>query len=83
MTTKVELLRVIRKNCISCMGGYEIEITKCTAPDCPLFDYRMGKDPRPNPNKVRMAIERTGRNGFKPLKECSSEHENQRQGVNG
>ena len=65
MTTKAQLLRVVRKQCLECMGGYESEIPICTSPNCSLFDYRMGKDPKPNPNKVKMG-KVAGRNyGFK------------------
>ena len=58
MTTKSQLLRIIRKNCLDCMGGYEAEIPRCTSPACSLFDFRMGKDPRPNQSRVRMSKER-------------------------
>jgi len=79
MTTKAELLRVIRRECKICMGGYENEITKCTSPDCPLFDFRSGKDPRPNPNKVKMGTERASKNGFKPFTEGSLDNEDGRE----
>jgi len=63
MTTKSELLRVIRKQCTSCMGDVPSEVTKSTSPKCSLFDFRFGKDPRPNPGKVEMGK----RQGYKNL----------------
>lgn len=38
-------LTAIRAFCIQCMGGYVNLIPDCTAPKCPLFAYRMGKNP--------------------------------------
>jgi len=34
----------IRKFCIECMGGSWSEVRLCTAPDCPLYRYRMGNE---------------------------------------
>ena len=65
MTTKAELLRVIRRQCKDCMAGVESEIIKCTAPNCPLFDFRSGKDPRPSKKRVEMARERYTPDTFK------------------
>ena len=79
MTTKAELLKLIRANCVSCMGGYEIEVAKCTAPNCDLFGYRMGKDPWPNQKKSEMARERATKFGFKASTQGEIIDENQRQ----
>ena len=65
MTTKAELLRVILCNCKNCMGGYEGEILKCSAPDCELFPYRMGKDPKPNRTKSEIMKKRMATIGKK------------------
>ena len=48
MTTKATILRTIREHCIECMGGMQAEVERCTAPECKMFEYRMGKDPKPN-----------------------------------
>ena len=53
MTTKLNILKAIRQQCVECMGGQLGEIPLCTAPKCSLFPYRMGKDPEPNQNKGR------------------------------
>lgn len=39
-------LTAIRAFCVTCMGGYVAMVLDCTAPKCPLFVYRMGKNPR-------------------------------------
>ena len=36
-------VKTIHKNCVWCMGGSAREVTKCTSPKCPIFNYRMGK----------------------------------------
>lgn len=56
MTTKAELLKVIKLQCQECMGSNvarngesNVEASNlvigCTAPDCSLFPFRSGKDP--------------------------------------
>ena len=58
MTTKAELLKLVRLNCSECLGGHRAhlnlsvnnpsEIEGCTSPACSLFPYRFGKDPSPS-----------------------------------
>lgn len=38
-------LKAIREFCIECNGGVVTEVRTCTAPNCPLYAYRMGKNP--------------------------------------
>ena len=38
-------LTAIRAFCVTCMGGYINLIPECTSPKCPLFAYRMGRNP--------------------------------------
>lgn len=52
MTTKTEILQIVRKHCLNCVGGSYTEVEKCTAgPDanqystCALWAFRLGKDP--------------------------------------
>lgn len=39
------LTKVIRAKCKDCCAGYEAEIRKCVQYDCPLWPFRMGKNP--------------------------------------
>lgn len=34
----------IRKFCLECMGGSAHEVRLCTAPNCPLYRYRLGNE---------------------------------------
>lgn len=59
MTTKNELLAVIRKRCLECCSGSYTEVEKCTsgpnaAPysTCALWPYRLGIDPNPSEARV-------------------------------
>jgi hypothetical protein len=44
-------VKAIREFCIECMGGrgtgqnYSKLITECSSSDCPLYDFRLGKNP--------------------------------------
>ena len=39
-------LRAIRAKCLDCCLGSKDEVRLCPATDCPLYPYRMGKNPR-------------------------------------
>lgn len=38
-------LKAIRAKCIDCCGGNSAEVRKCTATGCPLWPFRMNKNP--------------------------------------
>ena len=69
-------LKAIRMKCIECMGGDTAQACKelirdCPAPDCPLYDFRLGRNPyskhRGNiKNLMRQAPERPGARGKIP-----------------
>ena len=46
-------LKAIKAFCIECMGHQAHMVKDCTAPKCPLYEYRMGKSP------ARQGLERT------------------------
>lgn len=39
------LLRVIREKCLDCVCGNSAEVARCPCRDCPLYPYRMGRNP--------------------------------------
>ncbi len=45
MTIKLSPLKSIRAKCVECSAGKPSEIRDCTVIDCPLFPYRLGKNP--------------------------------------
>ncbi|WP_319544226.1 hypothetical protein [uncultured Pseudodesulfovibrio sp.] len=38
-------LQAIRAKCVDCSGWSTKEVRKCELEDCPLHDFRMGKNP--------------------------------------
>jgi hypothetical protein len=38
-------LKSIRKHCLECSSGSTLEVKNCIITDCPLFLYRLGKNP--------------------------------------
>ena len=61
-------LKAIRSFCIECMGGQVREVKDCTAPNCPLYAFRMGKNPyrsRELTDEERQAIAERLRNAKK------------------
>jgi hypothetical protein len=39
-------LKTMRKFCLECMCDSVEEVRRCSAPECFLYPYRFGKDPR-------------------------------------
>ncbi len=38
-------LKAIRKNCLECSSGSANEVNNCIITDCPLYQFRLGKNP--------------------------------------
>lgn len=38
-------LKAIRAKCLDCSGDYINEVRECPITDCPLYPFRMGKNP--------------------------------------
>ena len=63
--TKTTLLKIINAKCMECTCGQKKEVDLCHIKDCPLWPYRLGKDPdQPNrkltdSQKKKMAEGRT------------------------
>ena len=45
MSVTLSPLKAIRAKCIDCCGGSKSYIATCGIPDCPLYPYRLGKNP--------------------------------------
>ena len=41
---RVSRSKAIRLKCLDCCAGQAAEVRKCTAENCPLWRYRMGKE---------------------------------------
>ena len=62
-------LKAIRKNCILCIGSIR-EVPNCTAEkSCPLFPFRMGKNPFRTPRVVTDEQREAARERFKRSRE--------------
>jgi hypothetical protein len=38
-------VKSIRKKCIECAAGSLKEVRECVIPNCPLYPFRLGKNP--------------------------------------
>ncbi len=56
MTTKSNLLKVIRTKCSDCTCDQPKEIRTCHILDCALWSYRMGLDPTPTRSRNNLKI---------------------------
>jgi len=45
-------VKAIRQNCLECSNQAKGEVLNCAIPDCPLYPFRLGK----NPNRKRKTI---------------------------
>jgi len=61
--TKSAVLKAIRAKCLDCSNQQNDEVRECVIKDCPLYHYRMGKNPftnrKGNPNFKKAIIEST------------------------
>lgn len=39
-------VKTIRRSCLECMGENREFVRECWDPDCPVWPYRMGRNPR-------------------------------------
>ena len=81
MTTKKELLDIIRKTCLRCCCGSYNDVRDCSTLDnvgqgkCPLYSFRFGKDPY---------AAKAGKNPFlKNKSSCASMSKSKIEGMQG
>ena len=43
---KLTPLKAIRAKCLDCSGRQPSEVRRCPIEDCPLFPYRLGRNPK-------------------------------------
>ena len=51
MTTKCDILKVIRQKCLDCSCFQPSEVRECPITACSLWPYRLGIDPSPSTNR--------------------------------
>lgn len=39
-------LKAIKTFCVECFGGNAREVSRCTSYNCPLYEFRQGKNPK-------------------------------------
>ena len=44
-TNHLTPIKAIRAKCLECSGGQPSEVRECLITDCPLYPFRMGKNP--------------------------------------
>ncbi|GIU70440.1 MAG: hypothetical protein KatS3mg002_1676 [Candidatus Woesearchaeota archaeon] len=42
---KLTPIKAIRKHCLECSSGIPSEVKNCIITDCPLYPFRLGKNP--------------------------------------
>lgn len=45
-------MKAIRAKCLDCCGGQYSEVKLCPATNCPLYDFRLGKNPNRKPRNL-------------------------------
>ena len=89
MTTKAELLKRVRLNCVECMGGprysentqrvaHHVEdIEECTGGGCAFYPFRFGKDPWPSRTAPKALLSSTpGRRGNRQKSKKNAKRKN-------
>ena len=50
-------VKAIRAKCLDCMGGHTKEVRMCDSVDCPLYPFRLGKNPNMQANRTPAQLE--------------------------
>ena len=51
-------LKAIRAKCLDCSAGQPKEVRFCAIPECPLYAYRFGKNPkRTGIGKIKVTLD--------------------------
>jgi hypothetical protein len=45
MSEHLTPIKAIRRHCLSCSGDSPKEVRLCVIPECPLYPFRLGKNP--------------------------------------
>lgn len=45
MEYKHNPVKAIREKCLDCCGGSTLEVKECTCERCPIYPFRLGKNP--------------------------------------
>lgn len=64
-------VRVIRQFCLRCVNGSPREVELCTDLECPLYPWRLGRNPyrKPPTEKQRESARRAAQEATSPLDE--------------
>lgn len=69
-------VKVIREKCLDCCCGQALEVKLCPCTNCPLYPFRMGKNPYRKKTKLteeHKAKLQKGREEQKVINECLSD----------
>lgn len=70
---KTSPLRALRMFCLECMGGSPVDVKACTAPECTLYPFRLGKLPLTDEQRQSLREQALSRRGFSALERANSE----------
>lgn len=51
-TKAITPMKAIRAKCLDCCGGQYSEVKQCPCTNCPLYDFRLGKNPNRKPRNL-------------------------------
>ena len=70
-------IKAIRRFCLECMGYQQAEVPRCTAPNCPLFPFRMGESHKDVSPEERKRMSEQGKINAAKLWGIKNEAQNQ------
>ena len=73
-TTKTELLKTIKAKCLECTCDQIMEVKRCPSKGCPLWPFRLAKDPYRTPRILSEAQKENLAAGRQKLRITESQH---------
>ncbi len=68
-------MRVMRAQCLECMGGSSADVDGCTAPECPLYPFRSGRGRRASFDRAMGLLADEGRQDLVKVSKRNRRHE--------
>jgi len=63
-------IKAIRSNCLECSGDNKKEVKLCQITDCPLYPFRLGKNPNYKRRQLTEEQREANRNRLKKAREA-------------
>lgn len=77
MEYKTNPVKAIREKCLDCCCGSIVEIKECTVESCPIYPFRLGKNPFRQKRELSEEQKKAARDRLMEARKSSSDDEDE------